>query len=114
MEAYRDQYAGLFRNGRGVTFIGISNDSPEALASWARDAEFPFLFATDSDGETARAFGTGLRASLVVDRRTVFVIDPEGRISHVMAPFHEIDPAAYEELREAIAAVAPPLGDTEE
>jgi peroxiredoxin Q/BCP len=114
MEAYRDQYAGLFRNGRGVTFIGISNDSPEELASWARDAEFPFLFASDPAGGTAGSYGTGLRANLMVDRRTVIVIDPEGRISRVMAPFREIDPAAYEELRDAIAAVAPPPGEEEE
>ena len=110
MEAYRDQYAELFREGSGVTVIGISNDTPEELASWAKDAGFPFLFAADSAGATARSFGTGLRQSLVVDQRAVFVIDPEGRIAHVMHPFREIDPTAYEELRDAVAAVAPPIG----
>lgn len=113
MEAYRDQYAELFRNGRGVTVIGISNDSPEELASWAKDARFPFLFASDSAGTTARSFGTGLRANLMIDRRTVIVVDPEGRISHTMVPFREIDPAAYDELRDAVAAVAPPLEEEE-
>ena len=111
MEAYRDQYATLFRGGRGVTFIGISNDSPEELASWAQDADFAFLFASDSAGTTAHSFGTGLRENLMIDRRTVIVIDPEGKISHIMYPFREIDPTSYEELQEAIAKVAPPLED---
>ncbi len=113
MEAYRDQYADLFRGVRGVTFIGISNDPPDDMASWAKDSEFPFLFASDSAGTTAHSYGTGLRANLMIDKRTVIVVDPEGRISHVMYPFREIDPTAYEELGEAVAAVAPPLNEDE-
>ena len=35
MEAYRDQYATLFNNGRNVDVIGISVDPDTALASWA-------------------------------------------------------------------------------
>ncbi len=49
----------------------------------------------------------------MIDKRTVIVVDPEGRISHVMYPFREIDPTAYEELGEAVAAVAPPLNEDE-
>lgn len=113
MEAYRDQYASLFRSGRGVTLIGISNDAPDDLESWAIDSKFPFLFASDSAGSTARSFGTGLRENLMVDRRTVIVVDPEGRISHVMPTFREIDPTSYDELREAVMAVAVPLEEEE-
>ena len=50
MEAYRDQYATLFNNGRDVVVIGISVDPDTALASWAADADFPMLFASDSGG----------------------------------------------------------------
>ena len=42
-----------------------------------------------------------------MNNRTAFVIDPEGRISFVAAPFREIDPTAYTELGEAIGEVAP-------
>ncbi|GMR11967.1 MAG: hypothetical protein BMS9Abin29_0153 [Gemmatimonadota bacterium] len=114
MEAYRDQYASIFRGGRGVTMIGISNDAPEEMASWMADADFPFLFATDIEGQTADSFGTGLRRNAMVSRRTVIVVDPEGRISYTAFPFREIDPLAYEELRAAIAAVAPPLDEGEQ
>ena len=111
MEAYRDQYASIFRGGRGVTVIGISNDPPEEMTSWMADADFPFLFATDVEGRTADSFGTGLRANAMVARRTVIVVDPEGRISYTAFPFNQIDPTAYEELGAAVAAVAPALDE---
>ena len=51
MEAYRDQYATLFNNGRKVVVIGISADPDTTLASWARDEQFPMLFASDAGGK---------------------------------------------------------------
>ena len=59
MHAYRDQYAQLFRNGRDVVLIAISTDSPEALASWAKDDEFPFLFGSDEGVEERQGWGSG-------------------------------------------------------
>jgi peroxiredoxin len=109
MTAYRDQYASLFRNGRNVVLVGISNDSPEELASWAKDADFPFLFASDgsNDGATYAAFGGGLRASNTVDSRSVIVVGPDGRIAGVIPQFRQVDPQAYDELKAMIDAVTP-------
>ena len=109
MTAYRDQYAQVFRGGRGVTLIGISPDSPEELGSWLKDANFPFLFAQDVDGSTIEAFGGELRDNGMTLERAVVVIDPEGKIHKWMTPFREIDPTAYEELKATIAEVAPEL-----
>lgn len=97
-----------------MNLIGISNDPPEEMASWMADADFPFLFATDIEGRTADSYGTGLRRNAMVSRRTVIVVDPEGRISYTAFPFLEIDPTAYEELGAAVAAVAPPIDEGEE
>ena len=47
MEAYRDQYATLFNNGRKVTVIGISVDPDTTLAAWANESDFPVVFASD-------------------------------------------------------------------
>ena len=67
MNAYRDQYATLFDDGRGVVLIAISADPDTALASWARDSEFPFLFASDSGRAVARRYGAqGSRNLFVV------------------------------------------------
>jgi peroxiredoxin len=47
------------------------------------------------------------RPNGVLDNRTAYVIDPEGTITYVTAPFRQVDPTAYEELGEAIDAVTP-------
>lgn len=108
MEAYRDQYASIFDGGDGVTLLAISTDEPAELQSWAEDAEFPFLFASDPGAVVGRRYGAfrKLEDGRYLDNRTVFVIDAEGIIRYVAAPFREIDPTAYEELAAAIDAVA--------
>ena len=109
MEAYRDQYASLFNEGRNVVLIGISNDPIDGLASWLKDADFPFLFASDADndGATYTAFGGGLRTNNMVDSRAVIVIGPDGRIAATIESFNQNDPMAYEALGEVIDRVTP-------
>ena len=109
MQAYRDQYARLFNEGRNVVVMGISNDSPEDLASWLHDADFPFVFASDADndGATYAAFGGGLRQNNMVDSRSVIVVGPDGRIAGVIPQFRQVDPAAYDELAEMVDRVTP-------
>ena len=107
MRAYRDQYASLFHDGQNVVLLGVSNDSPEELASWAEDEDFQLLFGSDPDGAAYQAFGGDLRDNGVVGSRAVIVVGPDGRIEHVMPVFNQVDPAAYQELQAAIDRVAP-------
>ena len=108
MHAYRDQYASLFRSGQDVVLIAISTETPQALYEWARDDEFQFLFGSDEGAQVGREFGSFIeRENGTLDNRSLFVIDPEGKIAYVAAPFREIDPVAYEELGEALAEIAP-------
>ncbi len=109
MEAYRDQYAQLFRGGRDIVLLAISTDPPEALRSWAEDADFPFLFGSDPGSEVGKMYGAWRETRRgVIDNRTVFVIDSDGVIRWVAAPFREIDPSAYVELGTAIDRIASP------
>jgi peroxiredoxin Q/BCP len=101
MNAYRDQYATLFKNGRGVVLIAISADPDTALASWARDSEFPFLFASDSGLVVARQYGA-LASEPGLANRNLFVVGPNGRIAYRAVPFREVDASAYRELGAAI------------
>jgi peroxiredoxin Q/BCP len=105
MNAYRDQYATLFRNGRQVVLIAISADPDTALASWARDSEFPFLFASDSGLAVARRYGA-LADEPGLTNRNLFVVGPDGRIAYRAIPFREIDATAYRELGTAIDKLA--------
>ena len=47
MDAYRDQYATLFKDGKKVQVFGISVDADTALASWAKDKNYPVTFLSD-------------------------------------------------------------------
>jgi peroxiredoxin Q/BCP len=109
MEAYRDQYASLFRGGREVVLLAVSTDGAEDQAAWAGDADFPFLFAADPGATVGQLYGAYRQRSdgSFTDNRTLFVIDPEGRIAWRAVPFREVDPTAYEELGMAIAEASP-------
>ncbi len=101
MDAYRDQYATVFKNGRGVVLIAISADPDTALASWARDKEYPFLFASDGALAVARQYGA-LADMPGLTNRNLFVVGPDGRISYRAIPFREVDASAYKALGAAI------------
>jgi peroxiredoxin Q/BCP len=107
MEAYRDQYASLFRDGQDVVLLGISNDDAPSLAGWLAEGDFLFVFGSDPEHRAYRAFGGNPRADGRVDSRAVIVIDPEGRIAEVIPAFNQVDPAAYEQLAAAIDRVTP-------
>jgi peroxiredoxin len=105
MEAYRDQYAKLFNNGRNVVVIGISVDPDTMLAAWARELGTPVLFASDSSQSAGKAYGS-VRGKL--DNRSLFVIDSAGRIVKRMQPFNELAQRSYDELEAAVKQTLPP------
>ena len=98
MHAYRDQYATVFNGGENVVLIAISTDSAEDLASWARDDDFPFLMASDEGGAVGTKYGAARS-------RNLFVVGPDGVITHTATPFREVDPTAYEALDAAVDAL---------
>ena len=103
LEAYRDQYATIFNNGRKVVVIGISTDADTTLANWAKEASFPFLFASDSGQVIGKLYGS-IRGNY--DARNLFVIAPDGRITHRMTPFNVLSQDAYAELERAVDQAA--------
>src|SRR5258705_11074806 len=103
MEAYRDQYATLFNNGKKVVVIGMSTDADTTLAAWARESSFPNLFASDPDQTVAKLYGSADGKS---DTRNVFVVGPDGHITARIMRFNVLSADAYTELG---AAVAPAL-----
>jgi len=106
MEAYRDQYATLFNNGRKVAVIGISADPDTTLASWAREEQFPMLFASDVAGKVGAMYDT-FDSKRNQDTRTLFVVDPEGKVALVMRPFHVLAPKDYTDLAAVVDKLSP-------
>ncbi|MEO7966825.1 MAG: redoxin domain-containing protein [Gemmatimonadaceae bacterium] len=107
MEAYRDQYATLFNNGRKVVVIGISIDADSSQYSWARDANFPILFASDPDGKVGKDYGAW-EEKYKLDNRSLYVIDSTGKIAYKTQPFRQSAAVAYEELGAVIDKLSPP------
>ncbi len=101
MDAYRDQYATVFKGGKHVVLLAISVDPAAELASWATERSYPFRFLSDSGGVVGKRYGV-FDSGYKMDNRTLYVVAPDGRISYVAAPFREIDPKAYDDLRAAI------------
>jgi peroxiredoxin len=105
MEAYRDQYAKLFNGGKGVAVIGISADDDTVQANWARDKTFPVYFASDPDAIAGKAYDVNYPGYPLTNarRRVLFVIGPDGRVTHIMRPFRELSDTSYVELGDAVA-----------
>jgi peroxiredoxin Q/BCP len=99
MEAYRDQYATLFKNGKKVVVLAVSVDADTTQANWARESAFPFVFASDRDQSVGKMYGS-TRQNL--DNRNLFVIGPDGRITYRVTPFNVASQDAYTELGKAV------------
>ena len=104
MDAYRDQYAQLFKGGK-VVLLAISTDADTTLASWARDKDYPFIMLSDTSAVVGKKYGAFITTPRgPIDNRTLFIVGGDGKIKHVMAPFREVDATAYEDLAKAIDA----------
>lgn len=101
MEAYRDQYATIFNDGKGVKVLAISTDSVETLQSWAAEKQLPVTFVSDAAAVTGPLYDVKYPAVNAL-RRVVFVIGPDGRVKHIMRPFRELSADSYVELGEAV------------
>jgi peroxiredoxin len=104
MEAYRDQYATLFNNGRNVVVLGVSVDPDTMLAAWARELQTPVLFASDTAQTVGKLYGA---TQGKLDNRSLFVIDPTGRIIKRMQPFNQLASSAYDDLGAAVRQTLP-------
>ena len=106
MEAYRDQYATLFNNGRRVVVLAVSVDPDSALISWARDASFPMLFASDPGGVVGKRYGS-FDAKNSLDDRSLYVIAPDGRIAYRAKPFRQLVADSYTQLGAVVDSLSP-------
>jgi thioredoxin-dependent peroxiredoxin len=105
MESYRDRYATLFAGGKGIVVVSISTDADTTQASWARDANFPMVFVSDSSGAIGRAYGVN-DAQHHIDTRVAFVLSPDRKIAYRAMPFRELTEGAYSELGAAVASAS--------
>ena len=105
MEAYRDRYAALFKNGQKVIVLGVSTDADTTLASWAAEKQLPFMLGSDMDGRVGQAYGAYMPGPKM-ENRLLFVVGPDGRIAFDARPFRPAAEEAYTTLGDAVAKSA--------
>ena len=100
MRTFADQYATMF--GDGVVVLGISVDSVTTHMSFAQSLQLPFQLLSDPTQSVARRYGS--QGSGDYMRRTVYVLDKDGRVAYRNLQFGALDPHAYGDLKAAVHA----------
>jgi peroxiredoxin Q/BCP len=98
MKTFADQYEVMF--GEGVEVVGISVDSLPTHVKFAASLNLPFRLLSDPTQSVAKRYGSkGPEATM---RRTVYVIDREGRVAYRNLRFGALDRRSYDDLKAAI------------
>lgn len=103
MTKYRDMYQSLFKGGDSVVVLGVSMDADSTLADWAREAHFPMVFASDRGTHAAGSAYGAYEPTYKLDKRLLYVIGPDGKITYVAKPFNVSKTESYSALGDAVA-----------
>lgn len=100
MRTFTQEYDRIF--GADVVVVGVSVDSLASHVRFARSLGVPFRLLSDPDQTVAARYGS--RGTQGTARRTVYVIDREGRVAYRDLRFGAVDRQAYDRLAEAVRA----------
>jgi peroxiredoxin Q/BCP len=98
MRTFAQQYDSLF--GPDVVLVGISTDSVETHQRFASSLNLPFKLLSDPEQRVSKQYASKDKGGY--NRRTVYVIGPDGRVKFRNMKFNALDPRDYAELRQAI------------
>ena len=101
LQTFAEQYDSLF--GPDVTVVGISTDSVTTHGRFAASLNLPFRLLSDPEQRVSKQYAS--KDSGGYNRRTVYVIGPDGRVKYRNMKFNALDPQAYSELRTAVKTV---------
>jgi thioredoxin-dependent peroxiredoxin len=93
----------------GAVVLGVSPDEPQALRKFADKYGLPFTLLADADHAVAEQYGTWVEKVRYGKRymgvqRATFIVDPEGRVVHVIP---KVKPQTHDdEVLAALAAAA--------
>lgn len=83
--------------GLDAVVLGVSPDSVEAHAKFARKYDLPYPLLADTEHSVAEAYGVWQEKSLFGHRywgvaRRTYLVDPAGRVAHV---FEKVNPLGH-------------------
>jgi peroxiredoxin Q/BCP len=75
----------------GAVVVGISEDSIDSHARFAKKYHLPFTLLADDNGRVAQAYDSlfSILGMMKLAKRHTFIIDPQGRLA---AMFMDVDP----------------------
>jgi peroxiredoxin Q/BCP len=97
--AFRDNFNALGAVNADV--IGISGDYVHSHHQWAKHHDLPFRLASDHDHSVAKRYASFNPAS-GYNRRTIYVIDRQGKIAYVDPAYSVRDGVSFEKLQAAL------------
>ena len=111
MKAFQASLAKL--EGADTQVLGVSIDSPFANHAFAQQNEVTFPLLSDMNGTAIREYGllkeyTIGGVKIASARRATFLIDKEGKVTHVQADSEAVDPTKIIDACTFRSAPAPP------
>jgi peroxiredoxin Q/BCP len=98
MRTFKEQYDSLF--GPDVVVVGISTDSVQTHGRFAASLGLPFRLLSDPDQRVSKLYAS--KHPDGYNRRTVYVVGPDGKVRYRNLQFNALDPKDYADLRSAI------------
>ena len=93
-------------SGPEVIVVAVSSDSLETHRRFASSIGIRFLLRSDPDQRVARRYGSD--GTDGIDRPTIYVIKPDGKVSYRDLALDAQDRREYESVRRAVAKAAQP------
>jgi peroxiredoxin len=87
-----------------VVVVAVSSDSLETHRRFASSIGIKFLLLSDPDQRVARRYGSD--GSDGLDRPTVYVIRPDGKVSYRDLGLDPLERREFESIRRAVAKAA--------
>lgn len=97
--AFRDVHDKLVE--AGATVVGISGDSVEEIAAFARERRLQYTLLSDSKGEV-RGLWSVPRDFLLMPGRVTYVLDKDGVVTKVIRSVARMEKHVAESLREIV------------
>jgi len=96
---FRDNFSAL--GGVNAEVIGISGDYIYSHHEWAKHHNLPFRLASDHSHEVANRYGS-FNEENGYNKRTVFVVDKQGKIAYADLAYSTRDATSFEKLSQAL------------
>jgi peroxiredoxin Q/BCP len=98
MRTFSEQYDSLF--GPNVVLVGISTDSVTTHSRFASSLGLPFRLLSDPEQRVSKQYAS--KDPEGYNRRTIYVVGPDGRVKFRDLSFNALDPNDYADLRAAV------------